>query len=110
MTDHTPEPWTYRKMSEFCQVRIFCGARLMTTIRYGSSREAQGAVDLASRIVACVNACANIPAKQLGDMAAVLAALQDVYRLWELDALKNEDGQTPDFAFVEAALAPFRER
>ncbi len=124
MTDHTPEPWEAyglrgkARIDDCSGVRVYRDSEPVTIAITDDdlllSVEEQEAN--AARIVACVNACAGIPTKQLGDVKAVVNRLRESQRLLhaymraerdrgnkqQADALSRHQTANAD------ALAPFR--
>ena len=91
MTDHTPEPWADYDND------------LPKTLSAADYKRAR----------VCVNACAGIPTEQLGDVKALIEALELTLATaahFERQASRNSGGRRggPVFQKARAALAPFR--
>lgn len=96
---HTPGPWWIIDRSGFDPLYVDIGsnswgafARVVVRINGEDLKEPEGIAN--ARLIAAA--------------PELLKALEWVQGLWECDALKNEDGQTPDFKTVHDALAKAR--
>ena len=94
MTDHTPEPWTREKVD------------------HGIRKPHSVVLSLEDyiRAEACVNACAGVPAEQLGRVLNLVECLDEITRteLPERDNHKWREVVMDIKRNARAALAPFR--
>ena len=64
MTDHTPEPWTEQSQPRLSVIHGPGGEHIADTGCWRNDEHPEMRAN-AARIVACVNACANIPTERL---------------------------------------------